>query len=244
MKTEEKEMRIAVCDDENVWINHMVEYIEQIKSTYRGIEYDVFSSGEEFLGRYNKEIPYDIVILDIEMKSISGIEVANAIRDKDNSVIIFFLTSHREYVYECFKPMPMNFWVKPVEYEVFKEDIKRAYHRIEESTSHIKIIENRQKIRLKCSDIIYIENKERKSWIHTASGIYKVNKLLTELMRELDDKVFVRVYKSFIVNLRHVYIINENQITLYNCNEKIPISRTYKPELLDKYINLKERESF
>lgn len=57
-----------------------------------------------------------------------------------------------------------------------------------------------------------------------------------------DEKIFVRVYKSFIINLKYVHIIGDNELSLYNSDEKIPISRTYKKELIDKYINLKEGE--
>ena len=235
-------MRIAICDDENIWINHIEEYIEKIKSIYKEFECDVFTSGESLLSHYSKGNIYDIIILDIEMNGLSGIDTANAIREKDSSVIIFFLTSHREYVFECFRSSPMNFWVKPIEYEIFKKDIMRAYEVIEQSDTYLKIIDNRKRIRLKCSSIIYIENKERKSWIYTTNGIYKTNKLISELIKKLDEKIFVRVYKSFIINLKYVHIITENELTLYDSDEKIPISRTYKKELIDKYINLKERE--
>lgn len=235
-------MRIAICDDENIWINHIEEYIKKIKSIYNEIEYDVFISGESLLSHYNNEDIYDIVILDIEMNGMSGIDTSNAIRDKDPAVIIFFLTSYKEYVFECFRSSPMNFWVKPLKYEIFKEDIIRAHKSIEQSYTYLKIIDNRKRIRLKCSSIIYIENKERKSWIYNTNGIYKTNKLISELIKKLDEKIFVRVYKSFIINLKYVHIIGDNELSLYNSDEKIPISRTYKKELIDKYINLKEGE--
>lgn len=235
-------MRIAICDDENIWINYIEEYIEKIKEIYKEIEYDVFTSGEELLSQYNDENLYNVIILDIEMKELSGIDTANAIREKDPSIIIFFLTSHKEYVYECFRPSPMNFWEKPLKYEIFKEDIMRAYKRIEKSYTYLKIIDSRKRIRLKCNCIIYIENKERKSWIYTTNGVYKTNKLLSELIKQLDENTFVRVYKSFIINLNYVHIIGENELTLYDSNVKIPISRTYKRELIDKYINSKERK--
>lgn len=48
-------MRIAICDDENIWINHIEEYIKKIKSIYNEIEYDVFISGESLLSHYNNE---------------------------------------------------------------------------------------------------------------------------------------------------------------------------------------------
>ena len=134
-------MRIAICDDENIWINHIEEYIKKIKSIYNEIEYDVFISGESLLSHYNNEDIYDIVILDIEMNGMSGIDTSNAIRDKDPAVIIFFLTSYKEYVFECFRSSPMNFWVKPLKYEIFKEDIIRAHKSIEQSYTYLKILD-------------------------------------------------------------------------------------------------------
>ena len=238
-------MNIAICDDDNTWITHIEEYVSRIKKVYKETEYDTFESGEALLKYYEMHgNVFDIVILDIEMANMSGIEAAQKIREKDTNVCIFFLTGHKEYVYDCFRPSPMNFWIKPLEYELFKEDIMRAYQRINDSNVYIKIIENRQKIRLKCDDIIYIENKDRKSWIHTVQGVYKTNKLLSELISELDDKFFVRVYKSFIINLKYIHVIAENTLELYDTDDLIPISRTYKRGLENKYISLKERENF
>lgn len=238
-------MRIAICDDENEWINQIESYIDRIKPAYTKIEQDVFNSGEELLLHYERSgNVYDILILDIEMKGLSGIEVAEIIRERDPDVNIFFLTSHTDYVYECFRPMPMNFWRKPITYDEFESDIRRAYMRMENSEKYIKITENRERIRLKCKDIIFIENKDRKSWIYTASEIYKVNKLLSEFERQLDDKVFVRVYKSFIVNLAYIHKLKENEIELYNNNTIIPISRTYKADLINSYMSFKEKENF
>ena len=236
-------MRIAVCDDENVWISYIEEFIIRIKKVYTETEYDVFSSGSEILEYYKKNGNiYDIVILDIEMDDLLGIAVANEIRKMDNSVIIFFLTSHKEYVFDCFKPQPLNFWIKPVSYEQFENDICAAYTRIEESGRCLKITENRKCVRIKCDDIIYIENKERKSWIYTVQKKYSSNKLLSDIETQLDSKIFVRTYKSFIVNLKYVHILGDSELTLYNTDTKIPISRTYKKRLTEIYINFQERK--
>lgn len=238
-------MRIAICDDEKIWLAQITEYIESIKQIYTDIEYDKFLSGEDLLICYNDTGNiYDILIMDIELNGTSGLDVAEQIRKRDNSVIIFFLTSHEEYVYECFKSYPMGFWRKPVKYEIFKKDMKLAYEKILSSHQYIKIIENRNKIRINCNDIIYIENKERKSYIYTTSSVHTTNQLLSQFIAELDDRFFVRVYKSFIVNLSYIYIIRENEIQMYNSDVKIPLSRTYKASLTEKYINFKEKERF
>lgn len=238
-------MRIAICDDEKVWIEQIAEYIDNIKQVYTDIEYDKFSSGQDLLECYkNTGNMYDVLIIDIELDGISGLDVAEKIREKDHSIIIFFLTSYESYVFDCFKSYPTSFWRKPVKYEVFKADIKLAYEKMLDSNRYIKIIENRNKIRLNCSDIIYIENKERKTYIYTTAGVHTTNKQLSEFTQELDDKFFVRVYKSFIINLSYIYIIRENEIQMYNTDVMIPLSRTYKTNLKEKYINFKEKGRF
>ena len=238
-------MKIAICDDENEWINQIENYVNVFKKLHSDITYDVFYSGEELLKYYDMYGNiYNIAIIDIEMSGISGIETALKLRDKDNDLIIFFLTVHKEYVYDCFKPSPANFWVKPISYEKFMDDMEVAYKKLNESIQFLRITENRNRIRIKCKDIIYIENRERKSWIYTLKGIHSTNKLLCELCNELDNSLFVRVYKSYIINLAYVYAIKENELTLYNSSEIIPISRTYKPELIDKFMNYKDKENF
>lgn len=210
-------MRIAICDDENIWINHIEEYIKKIKSIYNEIEYDVFISGESLLSHYNNEDIYDIVILDIEMNGMSGIDTSNAIRDKDPAVIIFFLTSYKEYVFECFRSSPMNFLVKPLKYEIFKEDIIRAHKSIEQSYTYLKIIDNRKRIRLKCSSIIYIENKERKSWIYTTNGIYKTNKLISEL---------IKIFNHFSLPIKNISCFKKYILCFFSPTKSVIVKKT------------------
>ena len=78
--------------------------------------------------------------------------------------------------------------------------------------------------------IIYIEIRNENLGYILQTVIYKTNKLISELIKKLDEKIFVRVYKSFIINLKYVHIIGDNELSLYNSDEKISISRTYKKD--------------
>ncbi len=236
-------LRIAVCDDENYWINQIEEHLLKFKETHNDIEWDVFYSGTDLLNTYEKnKNPYDVVIMDIELKDISGIEAAKKIRKADYSVILFFLTSYKEYVFDCFEPAPMNFWVKPLSYNTFLYDFNRVYDSIESGTKFIRIIENRRKVRIKSSDIIFIENKERKTYIHTTHHVYKTNRALYSINDSLDTKSFVRVCKTHIVNLAYIHIIGDTWLKLYNTDEKIPLSRTYRNNLIESYMNYEDKE--
>ena len=120
-------MRVAICDDENVWVNRIEEHLIRFKKSHKDIEWEVFYSGEQLVEHYSRgERLFDILILDIELKELSGIETALKIREADKKAAIFFMTSHTKYVYDCFKPAPANFWVKPVEYEVLRDDFEEV----------------------------------------------------------------------------------------------------------------------
>ena len=106
-------MKIAICDDENYWINHIEDHLVKFRETNKDIEWDVYYSGTDLLDIYEKsKNPYDVVIMDIELNDISGIKAAKTIRKADHSVILFFLTNYKEYVFDCFESAPMNFYRK------------------------------------------------------------------------------------------------------------------------------------
>ena len=93
-------MRIAICDDNNDYINTIENYIERLKTP--ATEWDPYESGENLVFAYtdNNE-RYDVIFLDMEMKELNGIETANKIRDIDEHVIIVFITSYTEYMCSC-----------------------------------------------------------------------------------------------------------------------------------------------
>ena len=113
-------MRIAICDDNNDYINTIENYIERLKTP--ATEWDPYERGENLVFAYtdNNE-RYDVIFLDMEMKELNGIETANKIRNIDEHVIIVFITSYTEYMKDSFKCSPFRFLVKPVDFNEFQE---------------------------------------------------------------------------------------------------------------------------
>ena len=100
-------MNIAICDDNNDYINTLENYIDDLK--VKNLEHDVFYSGEELLNEYkNNEANYDAIFMDMEMGELDGIETANLIRQYDRHVIIVFVTSHKKYMQRSFQCMPFR----------------------------------------------------------------------------------------------------------------------------------------
>lgn len=99
------EFNIAICDDEKDCINWVENYLDAFRRKYKNIKWEVFYSAEELLDYYDRHgNTFDILITDIEMNQINGVELANTIRRRDKGIIIFFLTSYTEYALQCFEP--------------------------------------------------------------------------------------------------------------------------------------------
>ena len=240
-------LTVAICDDEEEWVIRMEHYLKKFRESHKEweIKWDSFYSAEELLNYYEQNgNEVDILITDIEMKGLNGVDLANKIRSMDKNIVIFFLTSHTEYAIQCFRPEPMNFWVKPVSYNSFSEDLCRAIQRIDKAIRYISIIEERHNIRLNVDNIIYIEKEERKTLIHMINGVHITNKLLSQIEHELPAELFVRIYQSYIVNLAFVKVLKEKHIILKHTGQSLNVGRTYAENLKRRFIEYKERVAF
>ncbi len=236
-------MKIAICDDNNAYINIIEDYIEQLNKS--NAECDAYESGEGLVSAYtNNNERYDVIFLDMEMKELNGIETANKIREIDEHTIIIFVTSHTEYVFESFKCSPFRFLVKPVEFAEFKEVFNDVCKKLKKQRKTFTFTESKTKVRLFCDDIIYCESQDHWMWIHTKDKVYKICKSLTDLHESLDKEIMYRVHKSYIVNFQYVNAIKDNDIQLYHCDKLIPISRSYKKGFMEEYTNYIERNLF
>ncbi|MDO5397954.1 MAG: LytTR family DNA-binding domain-containing protein [bacterium] len=242
-----KSFKIAICDDEDECVVHIERYLEKFicSNKTQEIKWESFYSAEELLDNYEQNgKEFEVLITDIEMKQLNGVDLANRIRSIDKNIVIFFLTSHTEYAIQCFRPEPMNFWVKPVSYDIFAEDLCRAVQRINKAVRYISIVEERHTIRLNIENIVYIEKEERKTLIHMINGVHKTNKLLSQFEDELPTEMFVRIYQSYIVNIAFVKLIKEKYVILKDTEQSLDVGRTYVENLKHRFIEYKERKAF
>ncbi len=234
-------MRIAICDDDINFINTIEKYIDKHKRNI--IDCDEYQSGEELVYAYKEnQERYDVIFLDMEMEQLNGIETANLIRTIDERVIIVFITSHTEYMRESFKCSPFRFLVKPVDEGEFKDVLRDIRGKISAQRKVYAFSENKAKIRLYCDDIIYCESQDHWVMIHTKEKTYKICKSLNDVYEQLDPEMFCRVHKSFVINLFYIKSIKDNDAELYHSDKLIPISRSYKKDVIKEYTDFLERD--
>lgn len=235
-------MRVAICDDENNWVNQIDAHLTKFKERHKDIEWDVFYSGEQLLKYYSEYgSVFDVLILDIELDGLSGIETALKIRDYDKNAVIFFLTSHTKYVYDCFKPMPANFWVKPVEYEKFSKDMDEVAARLSVENPVFLFKGKGEYVRIKYNDIIYCSKDAKKIVIHTDSDDYETYSSMREIETQLKPYGFSSPHKSYCVNMNRIEHLKPNEIILSN-GESIPVSKSRKQEFKKEFLDFARSE--
>lgn len=216
--------RVAVCDDEQA----QVQYINSVLSRWSSLsgytcEVRVFPSAEAFLFAYDEDKAYDILLLDVKMGEMSGIELARRIRQKDSRAVIIFLTSYFEYAGEGYEVDALHYLVKPVPERKLLEVLEKAAERLAEEPPYVVIACEGETIKLYEADILYVESFQHYISIHTREREYKIKENISAFADRLGADFF-RIHRSCLVSLRYVVRISRTSITLEGGAE-LPLAR-------------------
>jgi two-component system, LytTR family, response regulator len=177
------------------------------------------ANGEEALALFSRFKP-DVVILDVEMEPMNGVDCAREIADLDPRVFIIFATAHEHYRKEAFEVYAFDYLVKPFRVERAEETLNKiretvalrhapVQHTAEIPKTGVKKLMVRHKDGISLiepSEIILIQREERSTVIITVSGgRVATSETLSEIHDRLDKNVFIRSHKSYIINLTMVY---------------------------------------
>ena len=225
-----------ICDDDARETEKLKSIIQQ-HLELNALDVDIYQtdSGESLVRKYSDEkFQFDIIFLDIEMKTLNGVETAKKIRNVNKDIIIIFVTGYSEYVYEGYDVHAFNYILKPYK----KEKIIRI---LDESLSEIKALENNFLLldlpnkglyKIKCSDIIYFKSDRRKVIAVTSDKQYSYYEKLSNLEKKL-FKSFVRIHQRYLVNIAFIDFITTNEVSI-NGN-LLPISRQRHNEVMIKF---------
>ena len=225
-------MRIAICDDDIRFAGKMERLLEECVDSTSNC--DVFLSAEELLKRAEKE-RYQLYLLDIEMKELSGMEAAKRIRIFDENALIVFVTSYIEKMPEAFDVNAFHYLVKPINEEKVREVITRAVQRLEEHRRFFSLQMKHQNHMMEYDRLKYLESQGRKVCVHTTDGrVYEYYGTLKEALKKLDEKQFVQIHQAYVVNLDKVDRFGKEQLVMQG-DENLSISRTYRKIFLSVY---------
>lgn len=235
-------VEILICEDnpfDKLWL---IRCLEELQSPQVPFIISTYTDGQQVAQLYQQgQGKADLVILDMLMDQLNGIETALKIREyetKNTEIVI--VTATPQYALEGYKVNAHRYYLKPVNKEEFLADIKSLVTTIHRSHTSFLTINNAQGInKIKLDDIMVVESLTRTLTIGTQNQTYSCTGRISEMEEQLEGSSFIRVHKSFIVNLKYVANIFKDTITLDN-GVVIPLSKHKSKqvhEVLMNYIN-------
>ena len=224
---------IAICDDEEKQRAYIKSLVERwLHQTFHHVIIQEYASSEQFLF----EQAYDrtqILFLDIEMEKMDGIALAREIRKHNRQMQIIFVTGYMEYIQEGYDVEALHYLLKPVSQEKIDSVLERAVERLKTADAVFLVECGGEVLRLPLKEIRFIESNRNYNIIH-ADNDYEVRGTLSELEAKLDE-AFVRVGRSYLVNLNYVRRIGKTELIL-NTGEKLPVPRGSYKKLNEAFI--------
>jgi DNA-binding LytR/AlgR family response regulator len=223
-------LKVAIVEDDPHYSTLLQRFVEKFQEeTHRTLKVDIFSNGLNFVSDYNDG--YNIAILDIEMPLMDGISAAKKIRAVDQNVTIIFITNMAKLAIKGYEIDALDFMVKPIDYFNFYLKMEKAI-RIQEKfiDNFIMINSYSGKVRIRISDIKFVESNFHDLTYHTIDGNYETRNTLKSIEGDLSKYNFIRVNNSFLVNMAFIERIEGENIFIDK--HTIQISRSKKRDVL------------
>lgn len=214
---------VAIVEDSPAEAELLRSYFARFTREH-GVDFTLtcFASGEEFLNKYRPA--YDLVLMDIGLPGHNGMETAAALRERDRSVTLIFVTNMAQFAVKGYEVDAFDFVVKPVGYSNFALKLQRALNKLDtRRDSEVLVTLSDSMVRLSASQIKYIEISGHRMVYHTTDGELYAYGNLKEVEATLGGGMFARCNNCYLVNLNYVRAVQGHTVTVGT--DELQISR-------------------
>ena len=219
-------VRIGICDDSPAFLQQAQFMIDHWDHRPSNVTTELFEDGDALLLAHSKK-PFDILLLDIVMPLLSGMDAARELREKDKTVKIVFLTSSPEFAVESYSVKASNYLLKPVEPDKLFACLSELIAEVNNTPKYIVVKSHDTSHKISLSSIEYIESQNKhiifytadRKVIRTTEPLYTYENMLTA------EDGFFKCHRSYIVNIHHIESYSHLEVITHSgC--RIPISRS------------------
>ncbi|MFC4269367.1 LytR/AlgR family response regulator transcription factor [Polaribacter marinivivus] len=191
--------------------------------------------------KYLNENQVDLIFLDIHMPNFSGLDFIKTLK---NPPKIIFTTSDPKFAIEAFEyDFIVDYLLKPIEFPRFEKAVKKAQkeqiikkeaskNKVEEVKNDFYVNIDRRLIKIDLPSIYLIQAKGDYINIKTENKNYIVHSTLKKIEEKLPDSLFLKVHRSYIINVKKIIDIEDNSVLIKK--DVIPVSRSKRPELMKR----------
>ena len=222
---------IGICDGEQTVRSLLASFVERYKSeTNTEIQLLSYSTGEKLLKNYILDL--DLIFLEVPLRQVNGLKIAEHLRRYDSRVRIVFLTTVLTHVLEAYDVGASNYLLKPLSYAKFCKELSKIST---DPTGHGErsFLEQRKNIihKLNFHDIRYIETNGKSTLIHTVHDSIPGSRQMKQYEELFAGSTLVRCHAGFIVNLRYFQTMDDSTILLTD-GTRIPVRRNRRKQVL------------
>ena len=209
-------MNILVCDDDEIFVQQLTKEINYYCASW---SIDVTVSPFVRPTQIDSSIQYDIAFLDIDMKEITGISLARTLRQRIPNIVIIFVTNFVQYAPEGYEVSAFRYLLKNNVQEKLSSYLKLAFEQVFKSQQIVTISISSEDVDVPIQNILYLESNRRIITIHlinTTRDQYQFYGNMTNLSEKFKVLGFLRIQKSFLVNMNYIELFQFVRVQLKN----------------------------
>lgn len=221
-------LKIAIVEDNKTEQEQLCELLRTYEKTHNcPMEITTYADGSEILAAYPREV--SLILMDIDMKEMNGIETARRIREFAPTVILVFITNMVQYALAGYEVEALDFLVKPLDDYKLAWEMERILKKIEESKPFYLLARDKYAVHhINADDILFVETAQRKLIIHTKTREISCSMTMHEVEKQLGPRHFFRIHTAFLVNMKYIRLVRENEVTVEDT--LLPVSRYRKQD--------------
>lgn len=232
-------MRIAVCDDEAAQQQLLQKYLNEW-ADMRGtaLKTELFFSAEAFSFTWEADRDFDLVILDIEMGALNGMELAAQIRREDEEIPILFVTGYDRYMAQGYEVSALHYLLKPVRRDKLFALLDKVRERKRLREPRLLFQTEEGPLSLPPSRIWYLEAQAHWCVLYTSENAHTLHSPIGELEKRLGSyPEFLRCHRSYLVNAGHICALPKNEVVLDD-GRRLPLSRGARKQVTRAFLAL------
>lgn len=223
----------VIIDDEKFAINSLVNYCNQIELIHVA---ETFTDPHKALHYLESNTP-DLVFLDIQMPEISGIQIANDLKDR---ILFVFTSAYSQYAINGFNLNAVDYLLKPISFERFTEAVQKVKTKYsaqsptnlpDPESSHIRVKVEYTNVVIENADILYIEAMDNYCRIFTGKKTITTLMSLKKIIELLPVTEFIRIHKSFVVSRSKIDRFTKEYVVV--SGKTLPVGRVYSKTILN-----------
>lgn len=230
---------IAICEDDVIYLKEIEKMIRDAERELgENIRIKEYTDGDGLMAAMNGMKKIDIVFLDIGLGEENGIEIARELKVRFPGLVLIYISSYKDYVYDALKTEPMDFLIKPVNETEMRECLIRAVRKVC-NLDFIRVKDENGYYHVRIDEILYISSGRKHLYITVVGNKeYRVIAKLNDFEKIFEKhEVFIRIHKSHLVNFNHVRRYENKRVIMSN-GQELSISRERRNEVREKYMAL------